>query len=88
MLVFLNFCKISVCRMCSVVFLAFTLKLRIQTSLSVAPKLTVSACSNGKCGKLSKTSTPPLELKKVKKNMTKQSCTTEGFAEIRTDKDN
>ena len=64
--------------MCSVVFLAFTLKFAIQTSLSVAPKLTVSACSDEKCGKFSKTTTPPTvdslsclpfpELKKKKKH--------------------
>ena len=33
--------------LCSVVFHALTLKLPIQTSLSVAPKLPVSLCSGG-----------------------------------------
>ena len=37
---------------------ALTLKLPIQTSHSVAPKLLVSARSGEKCGKFSKTSTP------------------------------
>ena len=44
--------------LCLVVFLAFTLKLPIQTSLSVAPKLTVSLHSGEKCEKFRKTSTP------------------------------
>ena len=39
-------------------FLAFTLKLPIQTSLSVAPKLPVSLCSAKNCPNFSKTSTP------------------------------
>ena len=42
----------------SVVFHAFTLKLPIQTSLSVAPKLPVFAHLSEKCKTFSKTSTP------------------------------
>ena len=44
--------------MCSVVFHAFTLRLPIQTSLSVAPKLPVFARLGGKCQTFRKTSTP------------------------------
>ena len=44
-------------RMCSVVFLALTLKLPIQTSPSVAPELPVSLRSGEKCPNFSKTST-------------------------------
>ena len=44
--------------LCSGVFHALTLKLPIQTSLSVAPKLQVSLSSNEKCENFSKTSTP------------------------------
>ena len=54
-----NFANFSECRilwsMCSVVVHAFTLKLSIQTSRSVAPKLPVFARS---CENFSKTSTP------------------------------
>ena len=42
---------------CSVVFHALTLKLPIQTSLSVAPKLQVCVHSGEKCQKFRKTST-------------------------------
>ena len=45
--------------LCSVVFLALTLKLPIQTSLSVEPKLPVSLHSGEKCENFRKTSTPP-----------------------------
>ena len=41
-----------------VIFLVLTLKLPIQTSLSVAPKLPVSLCSGAKCINCRKTSTP------------------------------
>ena len=41
----------------SVNFLTFTLKLLVQTSLSVRPKLSVSVRSADKCGKFSKTLT-------------------------------
>ena len=44
--------------LCSVVFHALTLKLPIQTSLSVAPKLPVYSCSGEKCENFSKTSSP------------------------------
>ena len=44
--------------LCSVVFHAFTLRLPIQTSLSVAPKLQVCLRSGEKCEKFRKTSTP------------------------------
>ena len=44
--------------LCSVVFHSLTLKLPIQTSLSVAPKLQVCVCSGEKCGNFRKTSTP------------------------------
>ena len=43
-----NFSKILL-RMCSVVFHALTLELPIQTLLSVAPRLPVSARSDEKC---------------------------------------
>ena len=43
--------------LCSVVFHALTLKLPIQTSLSVAPKLQVCVRSGEKCQKFWKTST-------------------------------
>ena len=46
-LVFLIFCKM----LCSVVFHALILKLSIQTSLSVAPKLQVSLISTENCPK-------------------------------------
>ena len=62
MLVFLKLCKILVERkilwsLCSIIFFAFALRLPIQTSLSVAPKLQVSLCSGGNCQKFRKTST-------------------------------
>ena len=44
--------------LCSVVFLAFTLRFPIQISLSVAPKLPVSLSSTENCHKFMKTSTP------------------------------
>ena len=44
--------------LCSVVFPALTLKLAIQTSLSVAPELQVCVRSREKCQNFSKTSTP------------------------------
>ena len=44
--------------LCSVVFHALTLKLPIQTSLSVAPKLPVYTRSGEKCKQFRKTSTP------------------------------
>ena len=44
--------------LCLVVFHASTLKLPIQTSLSVAPKLQVSLRSGEKCENFRKTSTP------------------------------
>ena len=44
--------------LCSVVFHALTLKLPIQTSFSVAPKLSVSLRSCEKSEHFSKTSTP------------------------------
>ena len=44
--------------LCSIVFLALTLILPIQTSLSVAPKLPVSLSSGEKSEKFMKTSTP------------------------------
>ena len=60
-LVFLKFCKILVSARfygeCSVVFHALTLKLPIQTSLSVAPELPVSLRSGEKCQNFRKTST-------------------------------
>ena len=43
--------------LCSVVFHAFTLRLPIKTSLSVAPKLQVCVRSDEKCQKFKKTST-------------------------------
>ena len=43
--------------MCSVVFLAFPLKLPIHNSLSVAPKLPISLSSAENCRKFRKTST-------------------------------
>ena len=43
--------------LCSIIFFAFALRLPIQTSLSVAPKLQVSLCSGGNCQKIRKTST-------------------------------
>ena len=46
------------CRLCFVVFLAFTLRLPIQTSLSVAPKLQVFVRSGKKCQKFRKTRAP------------------------------
>ena len=49
-------------KMCSVVFLPFTLKLPIQTLLSVAPKLPARAHSGKKCEHFSKTSTPQIIL--------------------------
>ena len=45
-------------RMCLVGFLTLTLKLTIQTSLSVAAKLQVCVRSGEKCQKFRKTSTP------------------------------
>ena len=45
-------------RMYSIVSLAFTLRLPIQTSLSVAPKLQVCVRSGEKCQKFRKTATP------------------------------
>ena len=45
--------------LCSVVFHALTLRLPIQTSLSVAPKLPVSFSSHEKCPNFRKTSTIP-----------------------------
>ena len=47
----------NVWRMCLVVFHALTLKLPIQTALSVAPKLPVCLRSGEKLGKFRKTST-------------------------------
>ena len=47
--------------LCSVVFLAFTLKLPIQTLHSVTPELQVCVRSGEKCQKFRNTSTP-LEL--------------------------
>ena len=44
--------------LCSVVFDALTLKLLIQSSLSVAPKSLVSLSSAENCHKFRKTSTP------------------------------
>ena len=44
--------------LCLVAFLAFTLRLPIQTSLSVAPKLPVTLRSGENCQNVSKTSTP------------------------------
>ena len=44
--------------LCSVVFHALTLRLPIQTSLSVSPKLQVCVRSGEKCQNFSKTSTP------------------------------
>ena len=44
--------------LCSVVFCALPLKLPIQTSLSVVPKLTVSLSSHEKHPNFRKTSTP------------------------------
>ena len=44
--------------LCLVVFLAFTLRLPIQTSLCVAPKFPVSLRSTENCQKFRKTSTP------------------------------
>ena len=53
-----NFSERQIVRsLCSVVFLAFTLKLPIQTSLSVAPKLQVCVHSGEKSQKFKKTST-------------------------------
>ena len=43
---------------CSVDFLTFTLKLAIQSLLSVAPKLQVFACSREKCQKSAKQAHP------------------------------
>ena len=51
--------------LCSVVFLAFALKLPIQTSLSVAPKLPVCLHSGEKCEKFRKTSTSLPQVKGV-----------------------
>ena len=51
--------------LCSVVFHATTLKLPIQTSLSVAPKLTVSSHSAENCHKIRKTNTPPPPPKEI-----------------------
>ena len=64
------------CSLCSVVFLAFTLELPIQTSLSVARKLQVFARSGKKCEHFSKTSTP-LERVSVSNNETPLSHTIE-----------
>ena len=63
MLIFLKFCKIFCERqilwiLCSVVFHSLTLRLPIQNSISVAPKLQVCASSGKKCQNFSKTSTP------------------------------
>ena len=44
--------------LCSVVFLAFTLKLPIQTSLSVVPKLLLCVGSSERCQNFRRTSTP------------------------------
>ena len=44
--------------LCSVVILALTLRLPIQTSFSVSPKLQVCVLSGEKCQNFSKTSTP------------------------------
>ena len=52
--------------LCSVVFHALTLKLPIQTSLSVAPKLPVYTHSGEKCSNFSKTSTPLRDCKWVR----------------------
>ena len=48
--------------LCSVVFRALTLKLPIQTSLSVAPNFPVSLSSAENCHKFPKTSTPQVPL--------------------------
>ena len=62
MLVFLNFLQNFSERQILwnlwLVVLALTLKLPVQTSLSVAPKLPVSLRSGEKCKKFKKTSTP------------------------------
>ena len=53
-----NFSELQILwSLCSVVFLALTLKLPIQTSVSVAPKLLVWVRSGEKCGEFRKTST-------------------------------
>ena len=44
-------------RMCSVVFHTLTLKLPIQTSLSLVPKLQVCVCSGEKCENFGEMST-------------------------------
>ena len=49
--------------LCSVVFHTLTLKLPIQTSLSVAPKLPVSARSHEKHPNFRKTSTPVTKIR-------------------------
>ena len=54
-------------RMCSVVFHALTLKLPIQTSLSVAPELPVSLSSHEKCLNFRKTSTPQWTMQTTRK---------------------
>ena len=53
--------------LCSVVFHALTLKLPIQSPLSVAPKLPVSLSSNEKCPNFRKTSTPLVSVNPRKK---------------------
>ena len=57
----LSECQI-LCSLCSIVFYALTLKLPLQTSLSVAPKLPVSLSSNEECPNCRKTNTPQYEL--------------------------
>ena len=54
-------------RMCSVVFHALTLKLPIQTLLSVAPKLPVSLSSHEKCLNFRKTSTTQWAMQTTRK---------------------
>ena len=49
--------------LCSLVFYALTLKLPIQTSLSVAPKLPVCLSSTENCHKFKKTSTPQVKVR-------------------------
>ena len=71
-LVFLNFLQTFIERqilwsLCLVTFHALTLKLPIQTSLSVAPKLPVSLRPGKKCKNFRKTSTALV-------NQNKQKC--------------
>ena len=52
--------------LCSVVFHAFRLKLPIQSSLSVAPKLPVPLSSHEKCPNFRRTSTPLIGVREGK----------------------